>query len=108
MLLDTGANASILPLSLSKRFCITPDSELQLRKGMGAGGEFTSYMLIKPPPIRARLATGIVVDEFDLPEIDFITDGADGENTPGILGRDAIFSNFDLRMTSEIIELTRK
>jgi len=60
-------------------------------------------MLAKPPPIRARLQTGTLVDEFDLPEVDFV----EGDETPGILGRDALFGNFELRMTSAIIELRR-
>lgn len=104
MLLDTGADASTLPFSLAKKFCADPASELVVRKGKGVGGAFRSHMLAKPPAIRARLQTGMVVDEFDLPELDFV----EGDETPGILGRDALFASFELRMTSSIIELIRR
>lgn len=39
---------TMLPLSLARRFCLSPDTELQQRRGVGAGGAFTSYMLVKP------------------------------------------------------------
>lgn len=99
MLIDTGADVSLFPLSFASLLGISAERDLMKAPTKGIGADRDAFMLRLPPPIMARVQTEV----FALPEVRFI----EGNSIPPILGRDALFGDFELRMNRDEIVLSR-
>lgn len=93
VLIDSGADVSVMPLELARRLGIELRS-LRRAATAGIGGGATSW-IAEGAGIVARIG----IYRIALPRVDFI------EHAPAILGRDALFGPMELRMNRDEIEL---
>ena len=93
MLLDTGADTSVLPLELTGLLGLHA-SDLRKTKTAGIGGAAAAWRATK-----AGIVGRIGIYDVQFPDVQFIA------NVVPILGRDALFGRFELRMNRDEIEI---
>ena len=92
MLLDTGADTSVLPLELARLLGLIPE-DLRRTKTAGIGGAAVAWRRAK-----AGIVGRIGIYPIPFPNVQFIA------NAVPILGRDAIFGPLELRINRAEIE----
>ena len=88
MLIDTGADVSVLPFSWAPLLGLEPKRLRRSSMG-GIGGGVTAWV-----SVGAGIVANLGIHRIDLPRVDFIA------GAPAILGRDALFGSLELRMNS--------
>src|SRR5262249_12779006 len=90
----TGADGTLLPLQMAKLLGFETN-DLVMETSRTAAGISPMYRPTNP----GRIEIQVGGHWLELPTLKF------GEHTPPLLGRDVIFANFTLHMTSSEIEL---
>jgi hypothetical protein len=97
LLVDTGADGTLLPLQMAKLLGFQND-DLATETSRTAAGVAPMHKPKNPGRIEIQIGGHWI----QLPTLKF------GEHTPPLLGRDVIFANFTLHMTADEIELRPK
>lgn len=99
MIIDTGASVSMFPMSMASLFGIN-QSELVATTTTMVAGKHKSFAL-SGKQIYGKIDAGPAM-EFVLPEVHFV------ENAPVLLGCDALFGPFELRINRADIQIRLK
>jgi hypothetical protein len=94
ILVDTGADGVLLPFALASVLGFST-SDLESHQSGAVGGLTTVWMPRGKPEVDMEVGG----HWMGLPSLTF------AEKSPALLGRDVLFTNFDMRMTATEIEL---
>lgn len=94
VLVDTGADASVLPFAVASLLGFST-SDLASADTRAVGGIVKTWTTTAAPEVESEIGGHWLM----LPRLGF------AENTPALLGRDVLFSDFELRMTDNETEL---
>jgi hypothetical protein len=96
LLVDTGADGTLLPLQMAKLLGYQAD-DLAEETSRTAAGLAPMHRPKNPGLVEIEIGGHWIL----LPSLKF------GQHTPPLLGRDVLFTNFTLHMTADEIELRR-